>query len=239
VGRKPTDKQRHRNPRKTRPWITTLAAIYFTKGVRNLSMDDIAGILGVSKATLYKYFATREEILEEVVQHKLRSVSRFQAALFDTRVPYVERYFLALELSTRELANVSTEFLEDLRELYPDVFQRVMDFVDAAVMVLGQFYAQGVEAGVFRRLHPQVMAYTDRIFLQSLTDIHNLRRMGVTFETALREYFRMKFLGIFPASELTPELEKRLEGLVHHSAELYLSEHPELNKDPDEASNPD
>ena len=37
-------------------------------GLRKFTMDDISMKLGVSKATVYKHFSSRTEILEAVVQ---------------------------------------------------------------------------------------------------------------------------------------------------------------------------
>jgi len=36
-------------------------------GIRSISMDDIATALGMSKKTIYQYYADKDELIEEVV----------------------------------------------------------------------------------------------------------------------------------------------------------------------------
>ncbi len=48
--------------------IETALDIFSTKGTRDLTMDEIAQKLGVSKGALYSYFTSKEEILKEIYQ---------------------------------------------------------------------------------------------------------------------------------------------------------------------------
>jgi AcrR family transcriptional regulator len=48
--------------------IETALEIFSTKGSNDLTMDEIAAKLGVSKGALYSYFTSKEEILKEIYQ---------------------------------------------------------------------------------------------------------------------------------------------------------------------------
>ena len=48
--------------------IETALEIFSTKGTRDLTMDEIAEKLGVSKGALYSYFTSKDEILKEIYQ---------------------------------------------------------------------------------------------------------------------------------------------------------------------------
>ena len=65
MGRKPVDKERIDDPELKSAWIKQLSPIYLRNGLTRFTMDDIASKLSISKATLYKYYASREEILDE------------------------------------------------------------------------------------------------------------------------------------------------------------------------------
>ncbi|MFZ1857244.1 MAG: TetR/AcrR family transcriptional regulator, partial [Chitinophagaceae bacterium] len=41
--------------------------LFMQYGIRSVSMDDIANNLGMSKKTLYQYFADKDELVEAVV----------------------------------------------------------------------------------------------------------------------------------------------------------------------------
>ena len=74
MGRKPVDKERIDDPELKATWISRLAPVYLRNGLTRFTMDDIASKLGISKATLYKYYASREEILDDVVQRRIEEL---------------------------------------------------------------------------------------------------------------------------------------------------------------------
>jgi AcrR family transcriptional regulator len=46
--------------------------MFMRYGIRSVSMDDIAGQLGMSKKTLYQYFSDKDELVDAVMQAELR-----------------------------------------------------------------------------------------------------------------------------------------------------------------------
>jgi AcrR family transcriptional regulator len=47
--------------------LTKIIPVLRTKSISSLRMDDIAKYMDISKATLYKYFSSKEEIIQSVV----------------------------------------------------------------------------------------------------------------------------------------------------------------------------
>jgi AcrR family transcriptional regulator len=46
--------------------------MFMRYGIRSVSMDDIAGHLGMSKKTLYQYFSDKDELVEAVMQDEVQ-----------------------------------------------------------------------------------------------------------------------------------------------------------------------
>ena len=63
MGRKSSTKQRQSSPEKEALWASQALSAFMENGIRAFNMDALAKELSVSKATLYKYFRSREEIL--------------------------------------------------------------------------------------------------------------------------------------------------------------------------------
>jgi AcrR family transcriptional regulator len=63
-----------------------------------LKIDDIASI---SKATLYKDFSTRDEIVEVVVAHYIDYLSEADAIVQDENVSFTERFQKTFEQSLK------------------------------------------------------------------------------------------------------------------------------------------
>ncbi len=79
--------------------IDAAYAIFYKKGYHNSTMDDIAGEVGVSKASLYSYFKSKEELLQATTDEYL--MTSFNQFFY------------------------SNESLEPLEELYNDLIKSI------------------------------------------------------------------------------------------------------------------
>jgi len=196
MGRKSLRRKRKDNPEKKVEWAKQLIPHFQKKGLRDLTMDNVAQLLQVSKATVYEYFKSREEIVELCVAVKLDEVKHFSDILMDKRTPFLDRYFLSLEDLTKNIADISSTFLSDLKHLFPETWATVNAFIEYALQVLQQYYEEGIASGVLRKASASLMVMSDRFFLQSLSDPGFLDSHRLTLDEAFRQYFETKFFGI-------------------------------------------
>ena len=201
MGRKPIDKKRINDPTIRAKWITQLKPIYMENGLRTFTMDDISKKLGVSKATVYKHFSSRMEILEEVVKSKIIEIAAFEEFVEDQNVPYIERYHNSIRNASVQLAGISNQFLLDLRELYPEMWERVMSLQYFAAERAKTFYQEGIDKGILNDFDPAWLAITDKIFILGLSNPQFLIDNNLTLQKAVENYFILKSKGIFKKEE--------------------------------------
>lgn len=196
MGRKSLDKKRKHHPERKEEWAKKLIPHFQRSGLRDFTMDNVAELLNVSKATVYKYFKSREEIVELCVAVKLDEVRHFSEILTDTHIPFLERYFLSLEDLTGNVADISNAFLSDLKQLFPATWEMVNSFIEYALQILKEYYEEGISKRLLDKSSASLMVMSDRFFLQSLSDPNFLDSHKLTLQEAFRQYFRMKFFGI-------------------------------------------
>jgi AcrR family transcriptional regulator len=199
MGRKFLAKERLEDEQRKREWAKALTPLFLERGLKQFPMDAVAAELGMSKATLYKYFRSREEILDLALELKLRDIRRYQESLNNRELPYLVRLVKALQISSAELSSISTLFLEDLKNTYPRVWKQVQLFIDEALAVLRAFYEEGIERGELAPLHPAVLVITDELFFGCMAEPDFLRQRGLSIQEALDSYFILKFGGMFSA----------------------------------------
>jgi AcrR family transcriptional regulator len=198
MGRKPLPKTRQQNPARKTQWARQLMPLLLAQGMRQFTMDDWVEELGCSKATLYKYFASKEELVEAVLVIKLGEIAGFAPVLADATLPFEERYDHAVRRASLHLADISTRFLKDLKEMYPPLWQRVNQLLDLAHQSLAAFYREGQNKGILRPdFDPEVMAQTDRLVIAALSDPDMLLGHNIDLKTAFDQYLEMKRKGIF------------------------------------------
>ena len=195
MGRKALDVQRIDNPQKKQAWVIQLFPFLQKKGLKNITMDEVAKELNKSKATIYKYFKSQNEIWEYTVQYKLEAIKKFELILNDKNIPYVERYMLAIQHLYDEMELVSNLFLKDLKHLYPHIWQQVLDFQLYAIEVLRNYYINGIEKGFFIDINPSIMILSDQLFFQALSEPNFLISNGLTIQAAFQAYFKMRMFG--------------------------------------------
>jgi AcrR family transcriptional regulator len=154
---KPVHKPRRAQSRKrdpTRQRIVEAARThFFNHGFRSVTMDDLAGELGVSKKTLYAHFPGKFELLEAVLADKLASV---EATLKDVTRAYPDDFQVTLrELlagTQRELDEIKPPFVRDMRQKAPEVFKLVERRRAALIQrYMGKFFVDGQRLGMVRK----------------------------------------------------------------------------------------
>lgn len=219
MGRKFLSKSRIEDPDLKRRWAAELTPLFLERGLKLFPMDLVAAELGISKATLYKYFRSREEILDLAMEIKLLEIRRYQATLSNHDLPYLERFLAALQITSAELSSISTLFLSDLKETYPRVWVRVQQFIEEGLRVLRIFYEEGIDRGDLAPVHPAVLVITDELFFSQLAEPQFLEQRGLTVQEALESYFLLKFGGMFTQSQLSlPAVRKQLDQMLEKLA---------------------
>jgi AcrR family transcriptional regulator len=197
MGRKPLDKERVDDPDVKDAWIKELTALYLQHGLGKFTMDKISKKLAISKATLYKYFSSKEEIIDAVVQYKIQEIIAFEALLDDENIDFTERYYDMIKTASIMLAEISGQFLHDTKLKHPELFDKMNTFSDRALHAAEKFYQQGIESGILKDLDPKILALTDKMFIQAVSNPKFLKEHGVSIKEAFDHYFLMKSNGIF------------------------------------------
>jgi len=196
MGRPSLSKERIKDPQKRQQWISVLLPHFVEQGIRSTPVDEVARILGRSKATVYKHFESHHEIVALVIGKKLEELQHFRPILTDASRSYEERYKLAVAYVSRHLSDVSNTFLSDLKEMYPDLWELINGFKRMALDELRTFYVKGMADGVFAELNPDLMVLSDELFFDALTNPDYLTSKGLNLRSAFESYFDMRFHGI-------------------------------------------
>src|SRR3954453_19220787 len=77
--------------------ISAALRLFAAKGFAATRLDDVAEAAGIAKGTVYLYFATKEELLRDVVRQELLPVlDRFEEAIAAHQGPAADLFRLLL-----------------------------------------------------------------------------------------------------------------------------------------------
>ncbi len=88
-------------------------------GIRSVSMDDIAGALGMSKKTIYQYFSDKDELVEAVIKDKIDENQSLCLKDKDKAKDAIHEVFLAIEMMQEMFANMNPSIISDMEKFHP------------------------------------------------------------------------------------------------------------------------
>ena len=192
AGKKGIDKA-HENRVK---WALKLWPSFQKKGLKEFNMDAVSLELGKSKATVYKYFENREDILRVILEKLFDELLKFKIYLFDSQKEYLTRYEASIELLSKELKGITGVFLFDLKKYHPELWGMVEAFKLVVIGELENFYKEGKRKKLLGATSVQLLKVGDEIFLNALLEPSFLIKNNLLLEESLRAYFENKMFGM-------------------------------------------
>ncbi len=197
MGRKPIIKKRSRNEDKREKWITVCMDFFSEKGIRDVTMDDVATVLNISKATIYNHFKSKDEMVMTAIAIKLAEIKGYEDFFEDKSLPFIERYHRAMKYYSEKMLTISPILVKDVKEVYPELWAHVQMFRNHFNFVATKYYHEGIERGFFfEDIDVRVLVASDRWFLESLVESDFLVANDISLEDAFKAFFRIKFDGI-------------------------------------------
>ena len=124
--------------------------LFMQYGIRSVSMDDIANNLGMSKKTLYQYFADKDELVEAVVDAHINIVQGDCINCRKEAKDAIHEILLTMEHIMEEFNNMNPMLLYDLEKFHFKAYQRFREYKDKFLL---QIIRANIEWGIKDELY--------------------------------------------------------------------------------------
>ena len=98
--------------------------LFMQYGLRSVSMDDIASSLGISKKTIYQYFADKDELVDAVVDVEFRKNEGICEYDRSNSKNAVHEIFMAMDMVVEMFSSMNPSLVFDMQKYYPKAFQK-------------------------------------------------------------------------------------------------------------------
>ncbi len=170
-------------------------------GFQTLRMDEIAKIMDISRATLYKYFSTKEEVMEFVVNNLIEFINDLAMDSLDTDQLYGTRFQQLFEKSVLLAVYVTDILLKEFEHIYPEKYDRLRTALQLREQQLLDFYKEGVQKGVFNEINAKLLILQDEM-LRSMLDAKYLMFNHLTIYQVLYDYYQLKKVQLFKPEKI-------------------------------------
>ena len=151
-------------------------SLFMQRGIRAVSMDEIAVGLGMSKKTLYQYFPDKDELVDAVVAAHLARMQADARQWREQAQDAVHEMFITMEQIQLHLSNMNPILLHDMQKFHPRAYQRFRAHKDVFLFELLRANMQwGITEGLYRsdldidvlcryRLASMMLAFNTELF---------------------------------------------------------------------------
>ncbi|MEO6547216.1 MAG: TetR/AcrR family transcriptional regulator [Ferruginibacter sp.] len=98
--------------------------LFMQYGLRSVSMDDIANGLGISKKTIYLYFADKDELVDAVVESEFQKNESLCEYDRSNSINAVHEIFLAIDMMVEMFRSMNPSLIFDMQKYYPKAFEK-------------------------------------------------------------------------------------------------------------------
>jgi len=146
--------------------------IFTEHGMRNVSMDDVSRMLGISKKTLYQYVENKVDLVKkigiyirETIKNRMEELEKMDLNAID----------VLLEMSkiagTRHL-RINPVIAFELRKFYPQAYEEYISAKRELIIEnVKKNIDQGIKEGLYRRdLNKDIVAH---LYFKKIEDFHN------------------------------------------------------------------
>ncbi len=166
-------------------------ALFAKHGFDGISMDEVSRQINISKATLYRYFTSKEDIVRDMadflIEH-LDSVTFTGTEDIEDVMKDLQEFYVKSVLIE---ALSGSQFLPDLEHKLPEIYEACRTSMDAMLGRFDQFLGQAVKKGFFRDMPAFLVSRQYVSMLPAIINMDYLEENGLTLPEAIRTFYRM------------------------------------------------
>ncbi len=165
---------------------------FFSLGVSQVTMEELAHDLGMSKKTVYKFFTSKDELVKAVLELVKEEVERNICRITENNeMDFVQKLKSTMTYLALHYSRWSPALVQDLRRNAPHVWKQIEEFRKQKMEGCGDEIRQGIEAGVFRSdVDPKLVMRLFSHSIQTMVHPEMLSQMpysaGQVYETIVK-----------------------------------------------------
>ncbi|MFD3001329.1 TetR/AcrR family transcriptional regulator [Pontibacter toksunensis] len=126
--------------------------MFCQRGIKSVSMDDIAQHLAMSKKTLYKWFKNKDQVVYEALANYLQFVEKVCQSDVERAGNAIEELFHAMEMTKKIFTSIHPSIFHDLQKYHRDSWALWKQHKTGYILeLIKQNMYRGMKEGLFRQ----------------------------------------------------------------------------------------
>ena len=130
--------------------IEEASRLFFQKGIKSMTMSDIANYLGISKRTLYEVFNDKEELLEACIEKASKHADEEMKKLINESENVIDAMMRIYAKHLNDRHKLNKTVVHDLRKYHPRLYKNIECKQKEEPGPFIPLFEKGVEQGLLR-----------------------------------------------------------------------------------------
>ena len=125
--------------------------LFFKFGAKNVTMDDIARHMAISKKTIYSHFDKKEDIIREIMLSRLKENQNVMEGISKNAENVVAEIFSVMKHMSEMLSKINPMLFYEMKKNFPEVWKLFSDFRNRFVIgMVEKAIQKGKKQGLVR-----------------------------------------------------------------------------------------
>ncbi|WP_026575595.1 TetR/AcrR family transcriptional regulator [Bacillus sp. UNC438CL73TsuS30] len=173
-------------------YVKKLIHVVRTQGFLSLTIQDIANTMNLSRASLYNYFSSKEDIIMELTNLCIDYINEAGQTISNEELSYPLRFQKVFEQAVLSAVYASDLYLTDLKTSCIHLYEKKMHSRKEQLSAIRTFYRNGMKSEVFNQLNPSILIIQDEAVLGKLVNTAFLVEEELSLKQALLDYYVAK-----------------------------------------------
>lgn len=165
------------------------------KGFR-FTMGELAKQLGMSTKTLYEYYPSKEELLNEMINLAIDELKMKEEILHDSALNLLEKLQKCLVLIPTDFQFAQLQYLEELQRYYPKQWETLDQFIHGQWTDIFSLIDEGIAANQIRPFNKEIFIEVYVGGLYRLMEHASKNRKMISLQDTMQEMVNILMLGI-------------------------------------------
>lgn len=131
--------------------LDTALRLFRTFGIKSITMQDIARDCGISKKTVYEYFADKQELVEEVTRFMISAHGNNLEVCSTNGKDAIDELVSSLRFTETFAKGINPVLLHELEKYHPTAWKTITDFKSEYVIkAISDNLDRGIREGLYR-----------------------------------------------------------------------------------------
>ena len=202
--------------------LKKIIPVLMKDGFQQLKMEEISKLMDVSRATMYKHFSSKEEVIAGVVQIFVDYIEQLQLHSLQVEEEAFGAAFQQLfEQSVSLAGKISENFMKELQSSYPDLSGSLRSALQRREQQSLEFYRRGINKGIFQPVNERFILLQDELLLREIMNTKYLLQNQTSIQQVLTDYYQFKKIQLFLPHKMELVDDTLIIPVIDHVADKY------------------